>query len=89
MPLTVGSRLGHYHVIALISEGGMGQAYQATDTRLNRQMALKLLPQAFADDPDRLPRGSIPVEKPLPITRGDQLRGESRSTSSAEALCPN
>ncbi len=36
MPLTVGSRLGHYDVTALIGEGGMGQVYQATDTKLNR-----------------------------------------------------
>ena len=40
MPLTVGSRLGHYDVTALIGEGGMGQVYQATDTKLNRQVAL-------------------------------------------------
>ena len=56
MPLTVGSRLGHYHVTALIGEGGMGQVYQATDTKLNRQVALKILPEAFASDPDRLAR---------------------------------
>ena len=43
MPLDVGSRLGHYHVTALIGEGGMGQVYQATDTKLNRQVALKVL----------------------------------------------
>ncbi len=36
MPLEVGSRLGHYDVTALIGEGGMGQVYQATDTKLNR-----------------------------------------------------
>ncbi len=42
MPLTVGSRLGHYDVTALIGEGGMGQVYQATDTKLNRQVALKM-----------------------------------------------
>ena len=36
MPLNVGSRLGHYDVTALIGEGGMGQVYQATDTKLNR-----------------------------------------------------
>ena len=45
MALTVGSRLGHYHVTALIGEGGMGQVYQATDTKLNRQVALKILPE--------------------------------------------
>ena len=56
MPLNVGSRLGHYEVTTLIGEGGMGQVYQATDTKLNRQVALKILPEAFAADPDRLAR---------------------------------
>ena len=56
MALNVGSRLGHYDVTALIGEGGMGQVYQATDTKLNRQVALKILPDAFATDPDRLAR---------------------------------
>ena len=56
MPLTVGSRLAHYDVTALIGEGSMGQVYQATDTKLNRQVALKILPEAFAADPDRLAR---------------------------------
>ena len=56
MSLSVGSRLGHYDVTALIDEGGMGQVYQATDTKLNRQVALKVLPEALAADPDRLAR---------------------------------
>ena len=56
MSLSVGTRLGHYDVTALIGEGGMGQVYQATDTKLNRQVALKILPEAFAEDPDRLAR---------------------------------
>ena len=56
MPLNVGSRIAHYDVTALIGEGGMGQVYQATDTKLNRQVALKILPEAFAADPDRLAR---------------------------------
>ncbi len=56
MPLTVGSRIAHYDVTALIGEGGMGQVYQATDTKLNRQVALKILPEAFTSDPDRLAR---------------------------------
>ena len=56
MPLEIGTRLAHYDVTALIGEGGMGQVYQATDTKLNRQVALKILPEAFATDPDRLAR---------------------------------
>ena len=54
MGLAVGSRLGHFDVTALIGEGGMGQVYQATDTKVNRRVALKILPEAFAADPDRL-----------------------------------
>ncbi len=56
MPLQPGTAIGPYQVTALIGEGGMGQVYQATDTKLNRQVALKILPEAFADDPDRLAR---------------------------------
>ena len=56
MALEVGTRIAHYDVTALIGEGGMGQVYQATDTKLNRQIALKILPEAFATDPDRLAR---------------------------------
>ena len=52
MSLTLGDRIAHYDVTALIGEGGMGQVYQATDTKLNRQVALKILPEAFATDPD-------------------------------------
>ena len=56
MSLEVGSRLGHYDVTALIGEGGMGEVYRARDTKLDRDVALKVLPQAFTDDPDRLAR---------------------------------
>ena len=56
MSLSPGTRLGHYDVTSLLGEGGMGQVWQATDTQLNRQVALKILPDAFAADPDRLAR---------------------------------
>lgn len=56
MALSPGTRLGPYAVSAKIGEGGMGQVWQATDTTLNRQVALKILPDAFAADPDRLAR---------------------------------
>jgi serine/threonine-protein kinase len=56
MPLTAGTRLGPYEVIAAIGAGGMGEVYSARDTKLHRTVALKVLPAAFADDPDRLAR---------------------------------
>ena len=56
MSLTPGTRLGVYEVTGKIGEGGMGEVYQARDTQLNRDVALKVLPQAFTDDPDRLAR---------------------------------
>ena len=56
MAVIPGTRLGVYEVTAQIGEGGMGQVYRARDTKLNRDVALKILPAAFASDPDRLAR---------------------------------
>jgi serine/threonine protein kinase len=53
MPLQPGTTLGPYEVTAKISEGGMGEVYQARDTKLDRDVALKVLPEAFTADPDR------------------------------------
>jgi len=56
MTLAVGARLGPYEIIAAIGAGGMGEVYRARDTKLNRDVALKILPEQFALDPDRLAR---------------------------------
>src|SRR4051794_37640900 len=56
MPLTPGLRLGAYEIVSLLGVGGMGEVYRALDTNLRREVALKILPDAFASDPDRLAR---------------------------------
>jgi serine/threonine protein kinase len=56
MAIGPGSRLGPYEVTALIGEGGMGKVWRAHHTGLKRDDALKVLPDAFASDPDRLAR---------------------------------
>src|SRR5271165_4569181 len=48
--------IGHYRIVSKLGEGGMGAVYRATDTKLNREVAVKVLPEAFAADPDRLAR---------------------------------
>jgi len=48
--------IAHYRIVAKLGEGGMGAVYRATDTKLNRDVAIKILPDAFAADPDRLAR---------------------------------
>src|SRR6202521_4886647 len=56
MALTAGTKLGSYEVVAQIGAGGMGEVYQAHDTKLGRDVAIKVLPEAFAHDPERLAR---------------------------------
>jgi len=56
LALTLGTRLGVFEITAQIGEGGMGQVYRATDTKLKRQVAIKILPPSLAADHDRLAR---------------------------------
>ncbi|HEY6507910.1 MAG TPA: serine/threonine-protein kinase, partial [Vicinamibacterales bacterium] len=56
MALAPGTRLGPYLITAQIGAGGMGEVYRATDHTLGRQVAIKVLPESFSRDPDRLAR---------------------------------
>ena len=54
--VTPGSLVGPYRIDSLLGVGGMGEVYRARDTKLNRDVAIKILPAAFATDPERLAR---------------------------------
>ena len=56
MPLAAGTRLGPYEIFAPIGAGGMGEVYRAHDTKLGRDVAVKVLPEGFASDPERMAR---------------------------------
>ena len=56
MPFEPGIRVGHYAILAALGAGGMGEVYRARDSRLARDVALKVLPETFAADPDRIAR---------------------------------
>src|SRR5436189_6249672 len=56
MPLSAGDKLGSYEILAPIGAGGMGEVYRARDTKLKRDVAIKVLPVAFARDPERMTR---------------------------------
>lgn len=56
MTLAAGTRLGPYEILSFLGAGGMGEVYKARDTRLNREVAIKILPASFAADPERLAR---------------------------------
>jgi serine/threonine protein kinase len=56
MPLSAGTRIGSYEILSALGAGGMGEVYRARDTRLDRDVAIKILPEAFAADAERLAR---------------------------------
>jgi serine/threonine protein kinase len=68
MPLAVGDRLGPYEVLEPIGAGGMGEVYRARDTRLGRDVALKILPAGFANDPARRQRFELEARAVAALT---------------------
>src|SRR5947208_16821415 len=56
MPLSVGTMLGPYEILSPLGKGGMGEVYRANDTKLDREVAIKVLPDSLGRDPERLAR---------------------------------
>src|SRR5688572_20868613 len=56
MTIAAGTRMGPYEIVSALGAGGMGEVYRATDTNLGRQVAIKVVPEAFASDADRRAR---------------------------------
>ena len=79
MALSFGTRLGPYEILAPLGVGGMGEVYRAKDTRLKRQVALKVLPDALTADADRLARFQREI--------GTSSRQTSRSVQTAPSRC--
>ena len=85
MDLTVGTRLGVYTVTSLIGKGGMGEVYRARDARLGRDVAIKVLPQKFAHDPERMARFEREASGPeMPALRKVFARRQSWAKTKSE-----
>ena len=80
MPLQPGARLGPYELTGAIGAGGMGEVFRARDTKLNRDVAIKVLPAAFADDPERLVRFTREAETLASLNRTNIATTGSRKS---------
>jgi serine/threonine protein kinase len=86
MPLSAGERLGPYEILAPIGAGGMGEVYRAKDTELKREVALKVLPDSFARDPERMARFQREAE--VLASLGLALYSRSYTRMLLGLLCP-
>src|SRR5262249_42935352 len=75
MAITIGSQLGSHEIISLLGKGGMGEVYRARDTKLKREVAIKILPDEFARDADRVSRFQQEAEvlAPFPCMKRQPL----------------
>ena len=71
MALAAGSRLGPYEIVSAIGAGGMGEVYRARDKKLDRDVAIKVLPESVAADPDTLARFSVRTTGDFPDASAD------------------
>ena len=87
MPLAPETQLGHYKIVSLIGSGGMGEVYRANDPRLSRDVALKVLPASFTNDPDRLRRFEQEARAVAALTHPNSSRvfdiGEAGSSTTS------
>src|SRR5262249_46362963 len=90
LALTAGTRIGPYEVKSPLGEGGMGVVFRALDTKLHREVALKLLPDHFADDPERLARFQREAQVLTSLNHPNiaQIHGLEYSTSSNNPAKP-
>ena len=80
MALVKGSRVGSYEIQELLGKGGMGEVYRVRDTKLERDVAIKTLPQEFTSDPDRLARFTREAKVLASLNQREERRGESNSS---------
>ena len=74
----IGTSLSHYRITEKLGQGGMGEVYRAEDTNLSRQVAIKVLPDEFAHDAERLARFEREA-KPLPSLNPAERHGHRRA----------
>ncbi|MBM3754588.1 MAG: hypothetical protein FJW38_11485 [Acidobacteria bacterium] len=84
MALSPGDKLGIYDIVAPIGAGGMGEVYRARDTKLGRQVAIKILPATWPPTP---PPASASAAKPRPPPRSTTLSSARSSKSAKRATC--
>jgi serine/threonine protein kinase len=81
----IGSKLGFYEITALLGKGGMGEVYRARDTKLKRDVAIKILPAEFARDPDRVSRFQREAEMLASLNHPHSDRGGVFTVSNAQS----